>query len=73
MFIAHTTCARSPMTSARDCVPFGVLTVVVSSHSGADSGIRFWKNELPPTPFGKRCSSTGRPPIDRMIGSPIAR
>ncbi len=48
------------MTSARDGVPLMVVTVVVVSHSGADSGIRFWKNDFSPTPFGYRSSSTGR-------------
>ena len=31
----------------RDVVPFGVLTIVVSSQSGAFSGTRFWKNDEP--------------------------
>ena len=56
-------CARSAATSARDVVPFGVLTIVVSSQSGALSGTRFWKNDEPLAPCGKRCMSTGRPPI----------
>ena len=30
------------MTSARDGVPLIVCTIVVVSHFGADSGIRFW-------------------------------
>ena len=67
-FTAHTTCARSATTSARDVVPFGVLTIVVSSHSGALSGTRFWKNDEPDAPCGYRCMSTGRPPIALMIG-----
>ena len=66
-------CARSAATSARDVVPFGVLTIVVSSQSGALSGTRFWKNDEPPAPCGNRCMSTGRPPIVRMIGSATAR
>ena len=57
------------MTSARDGVPFTVVTVVVSSHSGAFFGTRFWKNDGPPAPRGKRCMSTGRPPIVRSSGS----
>ena len=68
-FTAQTTCAMSASTSAREVVPFGVLTTVVSSHSGADSGTRFWKNELPSAPFGKRCISVGRPPAARRSGS----
>jgi hypothetical protein len=40
----------SASTSAREVVPFGVLTTVVCSHSGALSGTRFWKNELPAAP-----------------------
>ena len=40
---AHSTWARSAITIARDVVPLGVDTIVVSSHSGAESGIRFWK------------------------------
>ena len=67
-------CARSAATSARDVVPFGVLTIVVSSQSGASSGTRFWKNDEPPAPFGNRCISTGRPPhrahqrrLDRLV------
>ncbi len=53
----------SAATSARDGVPLTVCTVVVCSHSGAFSGTRFWKKDGPPAPFGKRCMSTGRPPI----------
>ena len=40
---AHSTWARSAITIARDVVPLGVDTIVVCSHSGAESGIRFWK------------------------------
>ena len=40
----------SASTSAREVVPFGVLTIVVCSQSGLDSGTRFWKNELPSAP-----------------------
>ena len=54
-------------------VPLGVLTIVVSSHSGALSGTRFWKNDEPDAPCGNRCMSTGRPCTARMIGSSIAR
>ena len=65
-----TRCARGRRsTSARDVVPFGVLTIVVSSHSGALSGTRFWKNDEPSAPFGKRSMSTGRPPIARISGA----
>ncbi len=60
------------MTIAREVVPFGVETVVVCSHCGADSGIRFWKNDWPPTPFGHRCSRVGRSRTARIIGSPTA-
>ena len=60
------------MTSAFDSVPFGVLTVVVCNHSGADSGIRFWKNEDPVVPLGNRCSSTGLSNIARISGSAMA-
>ena len=42
MVTAHTTWARSATTSALDVVPFGVDTVVDSSHSGAPAGMRFW-------------------------------
>jgi hypothetical protein len=66
---AHATCATSAATSARDGVPLTVWTVVVCSHSGALAGTRFWKNDGPPAPSGKRCNSTGRPPIARMSGS----
>ena len=69
---AHATCATSAATSARDGVPLTVCTVVVSSHSGMFSGTRFWKNEGPPAPCGKRCISTGRPPIARISGSATA-
>ncbi len=69
---AHATCATSAATSARDGVPLTVWTVVVSSQSGALDGTRFWKNDGPPAPCGKRCMSTGRPPIARMSGSAIA-
>ena len=70
---AQTTCAMSASTSAREVVPFGVLTIVVCSHSGAVSGTRFWKNELPSAPFGKRCMRVGRPPHARSNGSETAR
>ena len=69
---AHATWARSAATSAREGVPLTVCTVVVCSHSGALSGTRFWKNDGPPAPFGKRCMSTGRPPIVRSNGSATA-
>jgi hypothetical protein len=69
-FTAHATCAMSAATSASDVVPFGVLTTVVCSHSGASLGTRFWKNDGPSAPFGNRCMSTGRPPIARISGSP---
>ena len=69
MLTAHTTWARSTATRAREVVPFGVLTIVVCSQSGADFGTRFWKNDDPPAPSGKRCMSVGRPPIVRISGS----
>ena len=53
MLTAQMKWARSAITSARDSVPFGVLTIVVCSQSGAVSGIRFWKNDEPPAPFGE--------------------
>ena len=70
---AHSTWAMSAITIARDVVPFGVLTMVVCSHRGAESGIRFWKNDDPATPFGNRCSSVGRFRTVRMIDSSTAR
>ncbi len=73
MFTAHTTWAMSSITRASDSVPLGVDTVAVASQSGRLLGTRFWKNELPPAPSGKRCSSTGRPPIDAMMGASTAR
>ena len=63
----------SAMTIARDVVPLGVDTTVVWSHSGALSGIRFWKKFCPVTPFGKRWSSVGRSRTVRMIGSSTVR
>ena len=72
-FTAHTTCARSATTSASERVPFGVDTIEVSSQSGREAGTRFWKKLLPSTPSGKRCISTGRPPIARITGSPTVR
>jgi hypothetical protein len=38
MFAAHSTCARSAITSARDGVPLIVSTVVVTSQSGRRVG-----------------------------------
>ena len=74
MFTAHSTCARSTATSASEVVPFGVDTRVVVSHGSVFVGVtRFWKNDVPPTPLGKRCSSTGRPPIAAISGSATAR
>ena len=72
MLTAQRTWARSATTSARDVVPFGVLTMLVSSHSGRVSGTRFWKKEGPPAPLGNRCSRTGRPPRARSKGSSTA-
>ena len=69
---AHSTWARSAITIARDSVPLTVATVVVCSQSGAESGIRFWKNDWPPTPFGNRCSSVGRSRTVRISASPTA-
>ena len=61
-------CRRS--RARRDVVPFGVLTRSSSPASRARfSGTRFWKNDVPPAPLGKRCSSTGRSPIARISGS----
>ena len=75
MLTAQTTCARSAASSASEVVPFGVETIVVCSHSGVplDFDTRFWKKFGPPAPSGKRCSSTGRPPIARISGSPTRR
>ena len=42
MFTAHSTWAMSATTSVLEVVPFGVETMVDSSHSGAPFGIRFW-------------------------------
>ena len=53
-FAAQRTWAMSAITIAREVVPLGVETIVVCSHSGADSGMRFWKNDCPAAPFGKR-------------------
>jgi hypothetical protein len=72
MFTAHSTWARSATTRAREVVPFGVDTIVVSTHSGRLSGTRFWKNDEPPAPFGKRCRSTGRPPMAASSGASTA-
>ena len=72
-FAAHSTWAMSAITIARDVVPLGVDTIVVRSHSGADSGMRFWKNDFPAAPFGKRCSSVGRSRTVRIRGRPTAR
>ena len=72
MFTAHSTWARSAITSALDGVPLIVSTVVVASHSGAESGIRFWKNDFSRTPFGYRSSSTGRSRTVSISASPTA-
>ena len=68
MFTAHRMWARSAATSAREVVPLGVETIVVSSHSGLLSGTRFWKNDEPLAPLGNRCSSTGRPAMAERSG-----
>ena len=73
IFTAQTTWARSSITRASDVVPFGVVTMVVASQSGRDLGTRFWKKLPPPTPSGKRCMSTGRPPMARMAASSTDR
>ena len=72
MLTAHRRWARSAMTRAREGVPLGVCTMVVCSHSGAPSGIRFWKKLEPSAPLGKRCSSTGRSYIWRITASSTA-
>ena len=69
---AHSTWARSAITIARDVVPLGVDTIVVCSHSGAESGIRFWKKFWPVTPLGHRCRSVGRSRTVRIRASPTA-
>jgi hypothetical protein len=63
----------SAITSAREVVPFGVETSIVSSHSGAPGGTRFWKKDLPRAPSGNRCNMAGRPPVARRIASETAR
>ena len=70
---AHATCAMSASTRALDVVPFGVVTIVVCSHGGAPDGTRFWKNDLPAAPSGKRCIRAGRPSATARNGSPTAR
>ncbi|HWH13535.1 MAG TPA: hypothetical protein VNT51_02240 [Miltoncostaeaceae bacterium] len=47
---AHTRWAASWATSWRALRPLGKCTVAVSSHSGARSGTRFWKNGAPSIP-----------------------
>ena len=61
------------MTSAFDGVPLGVRITVVVSHSGALAGMRFWKNELPRVPSGKRCNITGRSYMARITVGPTCR
>ena len=63
----------SAMTKAFDGVPYGVRMTVVVSHSGAPAGMRFWKNDLPPAPSGKRCSMTGRSRMARITVGSTAR
>ncbi len=63
----------SAITIAREVVPLGVETIVVCSQSGADSGMRFWKNDWPAAPLGKRWSSVGRSRTVRISGSATAR
>jgi hypothetical protein len=60
------------MTRARDVVPLGVLTMVVVSQSGAFSPTRFWKNDVPPAPLGKRCMRTGRSRMACISGASTA-
>ena len=65
---------RTPEAArSREVVPFGVVTIAVSSHSGTSFGTRFWKNELPSAPLGKRCMRVGRPAFVRRNGSATAR
>jgi hypothetical protein len=71
-FTAQATCARSAITSASDVVPLGVLTTAVSSHAVEPRSTRFWKNDVPSAPWGKRWRSTGRPPIAASNGSRTA-
>ena len=69
---AHSTWARSAATRASEVVPLGVLTVAVCSQSGRLLGTRFWKNDEPPAPSGKRWRSTGRPPMAAISGCSTA-
>ena len=52
MLLAACTGLVAAGASAREGVPFGVCTIVVSSQPGVLAGTRFWKNEGPPAPFG---------------------
>ena len=54
----------SAITIAREVVPLGVETIVVCSQSGAESGIRFWKNDLPGRAVGEALQQR-RPIADR--------
>ena len=73
MLAAQTMWAMSATTRAFDVVPLGVLIVVVCNHFGAPLGTRFWKNDLPEAPSGKRCIMVGRPPMVAMMGSETVR
>ena len=53
-------CAPSATTSSRAVRPLGKLTVALCSHSGALSGMRFWKKNSPVTPSTQRLSVVGR-------------
>ena len=72
MLTAQRMWARSSLTRALDVVPLGVLTTMVVSQSGAPLGTRFWKNDFPLAPSGKRCMRVGRPAIVRISGSATA-
>ena len=69
---AQTTWAMSASTRALDVVPLGVVTIVVCSQGGAPAGTRFWKNDLPAAPSGKRCIRAGRPRATSMKGCSTA-
>ena len=60
---AHATCATSAATSARDVVPLTVLTVVVSSQSGALAGHALLEERRAARPVAGSAASApaGRP------------
>ena len=65
--------AASRTTTSCAVLPDGKLSSTVSTHSGLESGARFWKKNSPSAPFTNRFRAMGRPATPRSAPSATAR